>query len=93
MWITLGCSLVSLSLLPLPGWAWGFGLGLYVVELLDGLFVGLDWFVYPLPGMWVCIGLMPLSYIYRGGAVRFSFALVSVCIMYLYCLFGHCPFW
>ena len=43
----------------------------------DSLYVGstlLGWFAY-----WnllvFCMGLMPFSYIYRGGAVRFSFYL------------------
>ena len=37
--------------------------------LLVGLFMGLLWFVHPLPGMWAwlclaaCFGLMPLSYV------------------------------
>ena len=51
--------------------------------------------VWLVPGMWaivfnlccfsvsVCIGLMPLSYDFRGGVVRFSFALAT--FGFLYC--------
>ena len=40
-----------------------------------------------------CIGLMPLSYVFRGGVVRFSFFLVVFGLLYCSWLFvGLCPF-
>ena len=38
-----------------------------------------------------CIGLMPLSYVFRGGAVRFAFSLVAFGFLYCSSLFvGLC---
>ena len=63
-------------------------------------------FVRPVPRMWavgsclyvlsgeLCFGLMPLSYVFRGGAVRFSFVLVA--FGFLYCSWLFCwalAFW
>ena len=59
-------------------------------------------FVSPLLGVWACFylvgfpvgkwwffGLMPLSYVYRGGAVRFLFSLVTLASCILRgCLWG-----
>ena len=40
-----------------------------------------------------CFGLMPLSYVFKGGAVRFSFFLVAFGFLYCSWLFvGLCPF-
>ena len=79
------------------------GLSILVPWLpLPGLWEGL-WVVSPLPGLWACFiwlvchlayvgfvsGRCPFSYIYRGGAVRFSFSLWALvsCIL-LDCLCG-----
>ena len=41
-----------------------------------------------------CIGQMPLSYIFRGGAVRFSFFLVAVWLLVLFLVVCWAlPFW
>ena len=58
--------------------AWGVGL-VYLV----GLPVGIWWFY---------IGLIPLSYVYRGGAVRLLFSLVASALYYSYLFVGLCPF-
>ena len=77
--------LIMVSWLPVPGYGRHFvlflcpgcGLPLSLVDSLVALFVG-----------FVCIGLMPLSYVYRGGVVRFSFALVAVCIYFAIVCWG-----
>ena len=63
-------------------------------------------FVWPVPEMWaggsclyvlsggLCFGLMPLSYVFRGGTVHFSFVLVA--FGFLYCSWLFCwalAFW
>ena len=66
-----------------------YGVWFWIVSLLHGVLAGFD---FPVDTWWFCFRLMPLSYVYRGGAVRLLFSLVASALYYS-CLFvGHCPF-
>ena len=67
------------------GWFVGLnvGSGLDCIPYARGVWAG---FGLPVDILWFCFGLMPLSYIFRGGAVRLSFSLVASALYYS-CLF------
>ena len=78
----------------LLGWVYNTCMwGLVLVCISSARGVGLVYLVgLPVGIWWFCIGLMPLSYVYRGGVVRLLFSLVASTLYYSYLFVGLCPF-